>query len=142
MAHFRFTVEDDGYGMSKEYMQTLFQAFTREEDSVTNKIQGTGLGMAITKNLLDLMGGTISVESEKGKGSTFTVDLDLHISELEIDQNFWRKHNITRLLAVDDEEVICQNVRLSMESTGVTVDYVLDGQAAINRIRQAQLDRW
>lgn len=66
--------------MSKEYQQKLFQAFTREEDSVTNKIQGSGLGMSITKNLLDLMGGTILVESEKGKCSTFTVNLELHIS--------------------------------------------------------------
>lgn len=138
LAYFRFIVEDDGYGMSKEYMQNLFQAFTREEDSVTNKIQGTGLGMAITKNLLDLMGGTISVESEKGKGSTFTVDLNLHISEQAIDQNFWRKHGITRLLAVDDEEVICQNIQLTMEGTEVIVDYTLDGQSAIDRIKQAK----
>ena len=81
LAHFRFVVKDNGYGMSEEYQKKIFQAFTREEDSVTNRIQGTGLGMAITKNLLDLMGGSISLESEKGKGSTFTVDLELAISE-------------------------------------------------------------
>ncbi|MCM1104329.1 MAG: response regulator [Clostridium sp.] len=138
LAHFRFVVADDGYGMSKEYLKNLFQAFTREEDSVTNTIQGTGLGMAITKNLLDLMGGIIAVESEKGKGSTFTVDLDLHISEQEIDQNFWKKNGITRMLTVDDEEVICQNVQATMEGTDVAVDYALDGKAAIERIRQAQ----
>ena len=85
LAHFRFIVADNGYGMSQEYLQNIFQAFTREEDSVTNKIQGTGLGMAITKNLLDLMGGKISVESEKGKGSTFTVDLELQISRQQAD---------------------------------------------------------
>lgn len=61
--------------MSPEYLKNLFHAFTREEDSVTNRIQGTGLGMAITKNLLDLMGGTIAVDSEKGVGTTFTVEL-------------------------------------------------------------------
>ena len=108
----------------------LFRS-TREEDSVTNKIQGTGLGMAITKNLLDLMGGKISVESEKGKGSVFTVELELHISEQAIDHDFWQKHGITRLLAVDDEEVICQNIQMTMDGTGVKVDYVLDGRSAV-----------
>jgi signal transduction histidine kinase/CheY-like chemotaxis protein len=137
LAHYRFIVADNGYGMSREYQQKLFQAFTREEDSVTNKIQGTGLGMAITKNLLDLMGGAITVESEKGKGSTFTVDLELHIGEEAIDQDFWYKHNITRMLVVDDEEVICQNIRLTMEGTGVTVDYTLDGRSALERVAQA-----
>ena len=138
LARFRFIVTDDGYGMSQDYQKSLFQAFTREEDSVTNKIQGTGLGMAITKNLLDLMGGTIAVDSEKGRGTTFTVDLELHISEQSIDQSFWKNHGLTRLLAVDDEEVICQNIQLTMEGTGVTVDYTLSGPAAIDRLIQAE----
>ena len=137
LVHYRFIVADNGYGMSPEYVEKIFSAFTREEDSVTNKIQGTGLGMAITKSLLDLMGGRIAVESEKGKGTTFTVDLDLHISEEAIDHDFWRKHGITRLLAVDDEEVVCQNIRMTMEGTGVTVDCALDGRAALERVRQA-----
>lgn len=68
LAIYRFTVADNGYGMSEEYQTRLFDAFTREEDSVTNKIQGTGLGMAITKNLIDLMGGTIAVDSRRGTG--------------------------------------------------------------------------
>ncbi|MCI8418201.1 MAG: response regulator [Lachnospiraceae bacterium] len=140
LAHFRFIVADNGYGMSQEYLEKIFHAFTREEDSVTNKIQGTGLGMAITKNLLDLMGGKIWVESEKGKGSTFTVDLELHISEQAMDQGFWKKHGITRLLVVDDEEVICQNVRMTMEGTGVYVDTVLDGEAAVRMVKQAQAE--
>ncbi len=136
LAHFRFTVADNGYGMSPEYLTRIFHAFTREEDSVTNRIQGTGLGMAITKNLLDLMGGKITVESEKGKGSTFTVDLELHISEQAVDQDFWRKHGIFRLLTVDDEEVICQNVQLTMEGTGVAVDYALSGESALEMVRR------
>lgn len=138
LAHFRFVVADNGYGMSKEYTRKIFHAFTREEDSVTNKIQGTGLGMAITKNLLDLMGGKISVESEKGKGSVFTVELELHISEQAIDQDFWQKHGLTRLLAVDDEEVICQNIQMTMEGTGVEVDYVMDGRSAVEKVRQSE----
>ncbi len=138
LAHFRFIITDNGYGMTPEYVEKIFQAFTREEDSVTNKIQGTGLGMAITKNLLDLMGGKITVESEKGKGSTFTVDLELHISEHAIDQGFWMKHDILRILAVDDEEVTCQNIQMAMEGTGVEVDYTLDGETAVERVRQAR----
>ncbi|MCM1236161.1 MAG: ATP-binding protein, partial [Ruminococcus flavefaciens] len=138
LANYRFIVEDNGYGMSEDYQRTLFQAFTREEDSVTNKIQGTGLGMAITKNLLDLMGGTISVKSKKGEGSTFTVELKLHISEQEIDQNFWRNHGITRMLAVDDEEVICQNIQMTMEGTGVAVDYALDGLSALDMVKRSE----
>lgn len=138
LAHYRFIVADNGYGMSESYLQNIFQAFTREEDSVTNKIQGTGLGMAITKNLLDLMGGNITVESEKGRGSTFTVELELHISEQAIDQNFWQKNGITRILAVDDEEVICQNIQMTMEGTGVTVDCALDGQRAVEMVKQSE----
>ena len=137
LAHFRFIVEDNGYGMSQEYLQNIFQAFTREEDSVTNKIQGTGLGMAITKNLLDLMGGKITVESEKGKGSIFTVDLELQISQQEIDQSFWQKHGISRLLAVDDEEMLCVNIRTTMEDTGVAVDYALDGETALRMVKES-----
>ena len=76
LQHLRIIVRDDGIGMSKDYLATIFDSFTREESSLTNKVQGTGLGMAITKNLVDLMGGTISVESELGTGSTFIVDLD------------------------------------------------------------------
>lgn len=138
IANYRFTVKDNGYGMSPEYLTKLFHTFSREENSVTNKIQGTGLGMAITKNLVDLMGGTINVESEKGKGSVFTVELGLHISEQETDRNFWINHNITKILAVDDEEVICQNIQISMENTGVTVDYALDGQSAVEKIRNSE----
>lgn len=137
LVRFRFIVADNGYGMSEEYQQKIFQAFTREEDSVTNKIQGTGLGMAITKNLLDLMGGTISLESEKGKGSTFTVTLELHVSEHAIDHDFWKKHGITRILAVDDEDVVCQNIQLTMEGTGASVDYCLEGGKALELVQDA-----
>ena len=138
LAHFRFIVADNGYGMSPEYVKKIFHAFTREEDSVTNKIQGTGLGMAITKNLLDLMGGKITVESEKGKGSVFTVDLELQISDQAVNQDFWKKMGITRILAVDDEEVICQNIRMTMEGTGVSVDCALDGRTAVDLVKRSK----
>ena len=78
-AKYRFVVQDDGIGMSEAYQKTLFDPFTREERSGTNKVQGTGLGMAITKNIVDLMGGSISVESATGKGTRFEVVLEFPI---------------------------------------------------------------
>jgi signal transduction histidine kinase/CheY-like chemotaxis protein len=80
-AKYRFLVSDNGMGMSADFKDTIFDAFTRAESSITNKIQGTGLGMAITKNLVEAMGGTIDVESELGQGSCFEVLLDLKIAE-------------------------------------------------------------
>ena len=80
-AKYRFLVSDNGLGMSADFKETIFDAFTRAESSVTNKIQGTGLGMAITKNLVEAMGGTIDVESELGQGSCFEVLMDLKIAE-------------------------------------------------------------
>ena len=80
-AKYRFLVCDNGMGMSADFKNMIFDAFTRAENSLTNKIQGTGLGMAITKNLVDLMGGTIDVESEPGQGSCFEVFMDLKIAE-------------------------------------------------------------
>ena len=80
-AKYRFLVSDNGMGMSADFKKTIFDPFTRAEDSMTNKIQGTGLGMAITKNLVEAMGGTIDVESELGQGSCFEVLIDLRIAE-------------------------------------------------------------
>ena len=80
-AKYRFLVSDNGMGMSADFKDTIFDAFTRAESSMTNKIQGTGLGMAITKNLIEAMGGTIDVESELGQGSCFEVLIDLRIAE-------------------------------------------------------------
>ena len=80
-AKYRFLVSDNGIGISADFKETIFDAFTRAESSVTNKIQGTGLGMAITKNLVEAMGGTIDVESELGQGSCFEVLIDLRIAE-------------------------------------------------------------
>ena len=82
-AKYRFLVCDNGMGMSADFKNTIFDAFTRAENSLTNKIQGTGLGMAITKNLVDSMGGTIDVESEPGQGSCFEIFMDLKIAEEE-----------------------------------------------------------
>ncbi|MBD5138754.1 MAG: response regulator [Ruminococcus sp.] len=139
-AHMRFTVRDNGMGMSEEYLQIVFKPFTRETNSTTNKIQGTGLGMAITKNLVDLMGGTIAVSSVQGEGSVFTVDLELRMQEKDIDRSFWKKHGVTRVLIADGDEAVCTNIAGAMEETGAAVQFALNGSSAAEMAREA-LDR-
>lgn len=136
-ARLRFEVQDNGIGMSEEFLAVIFEPFVREINSVTNQIQGTGLGMPIVKNLVELMGGTIDVKSRQGEGSLFTVDLELRIQEQNIDEEFWENHRITRVLVVDDDESICTNVIRAMEGTGVSVQYALGGGNAIRQIGQA-----
>ena len=140
-AHYRISVADNGVGMSPEYVEKVFDVFSRESDSTTSRIQGTGLGMAITKKLVDLMGGNITVQSELNKGTTFTVELELHICERDIDEQFWKKNGIFRTLVVDDEEDICKNIQSVMDKTGVEVEYALDGNTAIMMIRQSEIEK-
>ena len=137
-ASFHFVIRDNGIGMSQEYLETIFQPFTRESTKKTEKIQGTGLGMAITKNLVDLMGGTIKVESRQGKGSTFHVDLEFRVKEQDVDPDFWKKHGVTKMLIVDDEEEICIGIQNVMADTGVQIQYALGGQSAVSMARKAQ----
>jgi len=132
----RFTVKDNGLGMSEEYQKVIFNPFTREETEITHKIQGTGLGMAITKSLVDLMGGTIHVDSKLGEGSTFTVELELYIQEKEDDPKFWNEYSVSRMIVADDDEEVCQTIVKIMGKTGVTVDYATSGGTAIQMMRQ------
>lgn len=120
-AKYRFLVSDNGIGISADFKETIFDAFTRAESSVTNKIQGTGLGMAITKNLVEAMGGTIDVESELGQGSCFEVLIDLRIAEdrkvvltaqEEIDEPDSNTLKGMRFLCAEDNEL---NAEILME---------------------------
>ena len=120
-AKYRFLVSDNGIGMSADFKETIFDAFTRAESSVTNKIQGTGLGMAITRNLVEAMGGTIDVESELGQGSCFEVLIDLRIAEdrkvvltaqEEIDEPDSNTLKGMRFLCAEDNEL---NAEILME---------------------------
>lgn len=135
--HVRFEVEDNGYGMTPEFLETIFDAFTRAENSTTNKVQGTGLGMAITKNIVELMGGMIEVFSMVDMGSLFTVDLELRIPETEADDKFWEQKGIHRILVVDDEPEVCETVQLLMEDTGVHVEAAYSGEEAL-RMRNGE----
>ncbi len=136
--HIRIEVEDNGFGMTPEYLEVIFDAFTRAENSTTNKVQGTGLGMAITKNIVELMGGTIKAVSEVDKGTLFTVDLELRIPEESMDASFWSNHGISRILTIDDDEGVCQNIRMLMEGSGVSVDISLSGEAGIKQVRECE----
>lgn len=138
-SHVQFVIRDNGQGMTEDYLKVIFDPFTREQNSTTNRIQGTGLGMAITKNLVDLMGGTIKVKSREGEGSEFTVELDLHIRETEDeDSAFWKNNGVYRMIVADDEEFICTNIIKAMANTGVEVEYATSGQKAVQMMRIAR----
>ena len=137
LEHIRIEVEDNGFGMTPEYLEIIFDAFTRAENSTTNKVQGTGLGMAITKNIVELMGGTIEVSSKVGKGTIFTVELELRIPEKQIDGNFWKENGIFHILAVDDDTDACENIRFLLESSGVRTDAAFDGEKAVDLVKKA-----
>jgi len=132
----RFTVSDNGMGMSEDFLQVIFEPFTREDSKAIHEIQGTGLGMAITKSLVDLMGGVIHVESKPGEGSTFTVELELHTQEKEDDPVFWQEHQVSRMIVVDDEEEVCLGIVKAMSLVGVATDYATDGETAVRTMRE------
>ena len=135
--HIRIEVEDDGYGMTQDYLKIIFDAFTRAENSTTNKVQGTGLGMAITKNIVELMGGTIEVFSEVDKGSLFRVELEFRIPEGQADKLFWEQSGISRILFVGDEQQEGKNIRMLMDDMGVAVDMVPDGKGALSLLQDS-----
>ena len=134
----QFTISDNGQGMSEEYQKVIFDPFTREQNTAWNKIQGTGLGMAITKSLVDLMNGSIKVTSKLGEGSTFVVELELRIQEKEADPKFWERHNIARMIVADDDQDICHDIVKKMEGTGVITQHATSGVQAVEMIRSAR----
>ncbi len=138
-ARLRFEVRDTGIGMSSEFKDMIFEPFTREANTTLSGIQGTGLGMAITKSLVDLMGGTIFVESVQGEGSIFTVDLELRISKQVEGGDFWKTHGIYSMLVIDGEEDVCVNIQNLMAGTSVYVQYALEGYTALEMIEKKML---
>lgn len=134
--HIRIEVEDSGYGMTPEYLKTIFEAFTRAENSTTNKVQGTGLGMAITKNIVELMGGTIDVFSEVNKGSLFRVELEFRIPEGQAKKQFWEQSGISRILVIDKDAQAGNNIHMLMQGVGVLADTVCEVEEAICQIQK------
>ena len=134
-ASFRFSVTDTGYGMTPEFVEHIFEPFTRAENSVTNKVQGTGLGMAITKNIVDLMGGTIDIQSEVGKGSCFTVEL-----MMQIDRDVRYELDTESVLLISHEEFLTRNVRAPLEEFNFPFATVTTPEEAVAFLRKTPVD--
>ena len=139
-AHLRFSVKDNGLGMSEEFVKVIFEPFSRENTAAKSEIQGTGLGMAITKQIVDLMGGTISVKSKKDEGSEFIVEIELaKVVQIQKDtKKFWKEHKIKNMLVVDDDEDVCIEVKTLMRDSGITIDYATSGQSALDKIKATE----
>lgn len=134
---YEFRVSDTGIGMSPEFAKTVFDPFTREQTSTVSGIQGTGLGMAITKNIVDLMGGSISVESAPGKGTTFTVEVNLRFAAAHRDMGVITELSGLRGLVVDDDLVCCQSVSKMLRQIGMRTEWTLSGKEAVVRTEEA-----
>ena len=145
-ADFEFHIKDNGIGMSEEFQKHIFEQFARERTSTVSKIQGTGLGMAITKSLVDMMGGRITVKSEQGKGSEFTISLCFPIGEAKTEQTppaakapaFTGKN----LLVVEDNELNLEIASTLLKEAGFAVDTAENGKIAVEKVEAASADRY
>lgn len=135
----RFTVSDTGIGMSSAFMERLFVPFEQEEMSAGQNAGGTGLGMPITKNLVTLMGGTITLQSELGKGTSFIVELDFDLPKDKGKMPAPKQYVMESLkvLVTDDDRDSCVHTALLLENLGIRSDWVLTGKECINRVRLA-----
>ena len=135
-AKYEFRIKDNGLGMSKEFLKHVFDAFEREESSTKSGIQGTGLGMSITKKMVELMGGTIDVESEKDKGSEFTVTLDLKLQQ-DVKQITIQELKNLRALIVDDDFHTCESVTSMLKQMGMRSEWTTSPREAVFRAGRA-----
>ena len=131
-----YIVADTGIGMSPEYMETMYQPFSRQVDSRVNSIQGTGLGLAITKQMVDLLGGTIDCQSEQGKGTTFTVVLDIPVADRQRDDMMLDPIDV---LLVDDDEILLQTTADILASLGASVETAQSGLEALGMVKHRHL---
>ena len=130
-----FRVSDTGIGMSEEFMKNLYQPFSRQTDSRVNSIQGTGLGLAITKQMVDLMQGNIECQSEEGKGTTFTVVLDIPISNHQRGDLRLDKMDV---LIIDDDEVLLETAVDTLESLGLVVEVARSGIEGLGMVKHRE----
>lgn len=128
--HFR--IKDTGIGMSEEFQEKLWDAFAREETEEVQNITGTGLGMAITKRIVDIMGGTIELQSQLGSGSEFHITLDLKKGSMGEDEKLpeWN------MLVLDDDETLCMSAAENLKELGVHTDWTVDGKKAVEMIEE------
>lgn len=133
---YEFVVEDNGIGMSKEYLEHIFEPFSRAEDSRSSKVQGTGLGMAITQNIVRMMNGDIRVESEEGKGSRFTVTVLLKLQDKE--NTTYEELAGLPVLVADDDDICCESTCRMLSEIGMDSEGVLSGKEAVARVKERQ----
>ncbi len=134
---YEFKIKDTGIGIGKEFLDEIFEPFARERNTTVSGIQGTGLGMAITKNIVDMMGGTISVESEVGKGSEFTVTLEFKLQESHKNIEIVKELQGVRALVVDDDMNSCQSISHMLRQLGLKPDWTMYGKEAVERSKEA-----
>lgn len=134
---YEFSIKDTGIGMSAEFIDHVFDTFSREHSATVSGIQGTGLGMAITKNIVEMMGGTIEVESEEGKGSKFTVTLTVRLASQPIKYKPIAELQGARALVVDDDIDTCRSVCKMLRSIDMQPDWTVSGKEAILRAQDA-----
>lgn len=133
---YEFTFSDTGCGMSEDFVKTVFEPFTRANDSRVTKVEGTGLGMSIVRSVVNLMNGTIDVKSKLGEGTTFTVTVYMKLREGD-------EHDLTpleglRVLVADDEETACESACEVLRSIGMEPDYVMSGDDAVAAVRDSE----
>ena len=128
---YEFTIEDNGIGMSPEFQKIMFDPFSRADDHRTTRVQGTGLGMTISRNIVNLMNGNIKVESTLHKGTKITVTIYLELQEKEKEQD----RNLMNLpvLVVDDDKICCESTVATLKEIGITGEWVLSGREAVER---------
>ncbi len=133
----RFTIRDTGIGMSKEYLPKLFDTFSQEDSSTTSKYGSTGLGMPITKSIVELMNGQIEVESEKGKGTTFTVTVPLTESQHDAEEHGETvlRPNEMNVLVIDDDPVTCEHAHVILEQVGISCETALSGEEGLEMVK-------
>ena len=134
---YEFRIKDDGIGMSQEFAQKIFEPFERERTSTVSRIQGTGLGMAITKNIVDMMGGTIKVQTAQGKGSEFIICLPMRTQDEHRPVEKITELEGLKALVVDDDFNTCDSVTKMLVKVGMRAEWTLSGKEAVLRARQS-----
>lgn len=136
-ANYEFCIKDNGIGMSEEFVSHIFEPFEREESTTNSGIQGTGLGMAITKNIVNMMNGTIEVKSEQGVGTEFIVSFTFRICTKEKEPQDIPELKNCRALVVDDDFNTCDSVSYMLQQIGLRAEWTMSGKEAVLRTRQA-----
>lgn len=134
---FEFHCKDNGIGMSEDFARTIFNPFSREETTTVSKIQGAGLGMAITRNIVEMMGGQITVTSKKGEGSEFVVSVEFRLADRETTDFVIPELKGLRSLAVDDDQNACRSIADMLQTVGLRGEWCVSGSEAIVRTKES-----